>query len=164
MVQLRSWKNGLSGCEDNEELARRHNNSCDVSLCVVTPWDSDWVAVGLELKMVATSPSRPYALGWNKLKYTDTTRIHFVTWPVCLPVFLTHVLPRGCWEYKCTPECISSVLAVGQSQLGDHFAGFRLSFCLFSTYVIRFKKKKKEERLNCCVHPIITIFKAVIKS
>lgn len=34
-------KKGLSGCADNEEPAQRHNSSCDVCVCVVTPRDND---------------------------------------------------------------------------------------------------------------------------
>lgn len=49
----------------------RHN-SCDVSLCVVTPRDSDGVAGGVELEMVATSLSRPCAWRSNNSWYTHT--------------------------------------------------------------------------------------------
>ncbi len=66
MVKLRSWETGMPSCGDNKELAQRHNNSCDVSLCVSHPGTADELSFGVELKMVATSPSRPSVRGRDK--------------------------------------------------------------------------------------------------
>lgn len=93
MVGYRSWgKIGLSVCVDNEEFAQRRNSICDVSLCVITPRDTNWMAVGLELKMVPTSPSRP-ALG-GETSWQRWTTVHTLWCNLPVLLFSEHYVSR----------------------------------------------------------------------
>lgn len=63
-----------------------------MSLCVITPRDTDWMSVGLELKMVPTSPSRP-ALG-EETSWQRWTTMHTLWCNLSVVLFSEHYVSR----------------------------------------------------------------------